>query len=180
MYTARRRVLQMVYDHTLTVDQAVELLEAMELVPPGANASIARPEIVGASQLNQEFIKTLEKIAAMDAHVLIQGLGLIGENVLIQAAHLYHFGNLKKVRFTIVDHDVDKKINNLLLKYPLLEHVADITHVEQTDFYRYPFNTKVDDVAVTFLCTEDDGEAIYYSKKLRQVFFDQKKKFNDS
>jgi two-component system NtrC family response regulator len=76
----------MIYDHTLTVDQAEELLEAMKPTTR-ATPSIAKPEIFGVSQLNQAFVKTLEKIAAMDSHVLVQGEKGTGKMLVARTIH---------------------------------------------------------------------------------------------
>ena len=85
MSTTRRKVLQMTYDRVLAVEEAEELLDAMAAAAP--TAATAKPQIIGDSRLNQEFLKTLDKVAAMDAHVLVQGEKGTGKMLVARAVH---------------------------------------------------------------------------------------------
>ena len=46
MYAARRKVLDMLHAHKLTVPEAEEMLAALE-ASPGEEPSLPRPELVG-------------------------------------------------------------------------------------------------------------------------------------
>jgi DNA-binding NtrC family response regulator len=88
MYSTRRRVLKMLHDHTLDVEQAEELLESIEAsVPDSAAQDI--PQIIGDSAPNQEFLRTLKKIATMDSHVLVQGEPGTGKTLTARAIHAH-------------------------------------------------------------------------------------------
>ena len=84
MYAARRKVLNMLYDHKLMVQEAEDLLDAM-----GAKSapSITKPQLAGDSQWNRQFLKTLDKIAGTQSPVLIQGEQGTGKMLVAQLLH---------------------------------------------------------------------------------------------
>ncbi len=87
MYAARRKVLGMVHEHKLTVDEAEELLDAMEMPRESSSPAIPRIELIGESELNQQFLKTLDKIAATQSPVLIQGEPGTGKALIARRIH---------------------------------------------------------------------------------------------
>ena len=84
MYATRRKVLSMLYDHTLAVEEAEELLDVMETK---SEPSVSKPELTGDSQWNRQFLKTLDKIAGTQSPVLIQGEPGTGKMIVAQLLH---------------------------------------------------------------------------------------------
>ncbi|OGG52319.1 MAG: hypothetical protein A3F84_00425 [Candidatus Handelsmanbacteria bacterium RIFCSPLOWO2_12_FULL_64_10] len=87
MYAARRKVLTMVHEHKLTVDEGEELLDAMEMPRESSSPAIPRIELIGESEWNQQFLKTLDKIAATQSPVLIQGETGTGKELIARRIH---------------------------------------------------------------------------------------------
>ena len=86
MYAARRKVLDMLHDHRLTVQEAEELLEIIE-TPALQESSLPKPELIGDSGWNRQFLKTLDKIAATQSPVLVQGEPGTGKALIAQMLH---------------------------------------------------------------------------------------------
>ena len=84
MYAARRKVLTMLYDHKLVVQEAEEMLDAMQVKP---EPSISKPQLAGDSQWNRQFLKTLDKIASTQSPVLVQGEAGTGKMLVAQLLH---------------------------------------------------------------------------------------------
>jgi DNA-binding NtrC family response regulator len=87
MYAARRKILDMLHDHVLTVSDAEELLDAMEASSAPTEPSLPRPELIGDSGWNRQFLKTLDKIAATQSPVLVQGEPGTGKALIAQMIH---------------------------------------------------------------------------------------------
>ena len=103
--------------------------------------------------------------------ILIMGLTVAGENILIEAAYIYHFLNCKKLKIHVVDIDIKKKVEQLVHFIPAIEEVVDILPIEQTDFLQNYKEEDLANISVCFVAKETDGESVYYSKALKQIFF---------
>ncbi len=64
-----------------------------------------------------QFIETAEK---EQIEIALFGLEALGQWIVLEAAQMYHFNNMKKLRVTVIDCDVDEKIRDLLRICPLL------------------------------------------------------------
>ena len=84
MFAARRKVLTMLYDHKLVVQEAEELLDAMRAK---SEPSVSKPQLIGDSQWNRQFLKTLDKIATTQSPVLIHGEPGTGKMHVAQLLH---------------------------------------------------------------------------------------------
>ncbi|HWR99607.1 MAG TPA: NAD-binding protein [Prolixibacteraceae bacterium] len=105
-------------------------------------------------------------------HILVSGLTLQGEYLIIEAAQMYHFANLKPLKITIVDHDVKNKLKLFLNRFPNLEDVLDIHSVETYDFVKMKnMGAKIGDVSVCFICHKDDAESVNKYRLYRQLFY---------
>ncbi len=62
----------------------------------------------------------------VQVHLLVIGLGEMGENVLIQAARIGQFANGRKVRVTVVDRAASARAADLKERYPQLDQVCDL------------------------------------------------------
>lgn len=109
-------------------------------------------------------------------HILVYGLTKAGEYLIIQAAHMYHFANLKKLKVTIVDNEIRNKIARFYLYYPRISEVLDIQLIDEHAFLTYETDHDLDDVSVCFITSEDDSECLDAALKARQFFYKQKKR----
>jgi voltage-gated potassium channel Kch len=104
-------------------------------------------------------------------HILVHGLGQMGEYVVEEALQQYHFANLKKPRVTIVDIEIESKIPAFLAKFPLISHVADIDFKNSDDVLIGKLTDDLYDVDTCFICSETDSLALKTAKFYRQEFF---------
>jgi hypothetical protein len=105
------------------------------------------------------------------AHVLVVGLGRLGECLAIHAARDWHTrlhespcGAAGRLRITVVDLEADWKCRALTLRYPQLAAVCDLApqamDVHKPEFYEAAFLAEVADVpplSAVFVCFDDDS-----------------------
>ena len=63
-------------------------------------------------------------------HLVVVGLGQMGESVLLQAIRTGHFANGRKLRVTVVDREASKRRAGLVQRYPSLEQACDVRFLE--------------------------------------------------
>lgn len=113
-------------------------------------------------------------------HILVSGLTIQGEYVISQAAHLYHFANLKKLKISIIDSDLKSKLSNFQLRYPNISKVVDLISIDSNEFAQLSkFKSQLANVSVCFICHNEDSESISMYIRLRQFFYGIKNGLED-
>jgi len=105
------------------------------------------------------------------AHLLIMGENLAAQYLILEAAQMYHFANLKKTRITVIADDITEISTRITTLYPFLNKTVDLRYETTGDFFTYPYPVPCDDISLCFVALEDDGKSVYYSRKLRQHLF---------
>ncbi len=109
------------------------------------------------------------------AHILIMGLGSLGQKLLVEAAHIYHFPNLLKLKVTLVDHAINEKMRAMKFMQPFLSDIIDIDLVEIEDLMQLKARFDTSDIQICFVTAPNDSECIQRSIQLRQFLFDRLK-----
>ena len=114
-------------------------------------------------------------------HILIVGLGNVGENLLVQVARNWQSTYIEKgvrLRITIIDKDVEVKKQLLCLRYPQLEKVCELSEVEvdiESEFHKSQFllnSEKCCDITSVYVCLDEDylglSVALLLCKQLKE------------
>jgi len=115
-----------------------------------------------------------ERAALCSAHVLIIGLGRLGESLVVHAARDWHTrlhespcGAAGRLAITVVDQEADWKCRALRVRYPQLTDVCDLIpaqmNVRWPEFYEGAFligNADRPPVSAVFVCFDDDSLAL--------------------
>jgi len=107
------------------------------------------------------------------AHLLILGDNLAAQYLILEAAQMYHFANLRQTRITLVADDVSGIAEKITSLYPFLEKAVDLSYLNTNDFFVDQCPVPCDEISICYLALDDDGESVYYSRKLRQHLFTQ-------
>ncbi len=62
-------------------------------------------------------------------HLVIIGLGQMGESILLQAAKSAHFANGRKLVVTVIDRDADRREKALRVRYPQIDAIVNLSFV---------------------------------------------------
>jgi voltage-gated potassium channel Kch len=100
-------------------------------------------------------------------HVLVVGLGKLGENLVIHAARNWQLAGTypdRRLRVTVVDREADWKCETLRVRYPQLEKYCDLKanalDVKSPEFYGATFFNQPPgetDLDAAFICLDDDS-----------------------
>jgi len=105
------------------------------------------------------------------AHILILGDTLAAEFLILEAAHMFHFANLKKTKITIVSDDINRIQRKMEALYPSLPEVVELLYASNIQFFGEECPIDSNEVSVCYVALDDDGKSIYFSRKLRQLFY---------
>lgn len=119
-------------------------------------------------------VETSEQI-----HILVSGLTILGEYVIIEAAQMYHFANLKKLKISVIDSDIKNQLKRFSNKFPNIEKIVDLIPIDSIDFSHVgEIKSQMSDISVCFLCHNDDAESINKYMIYRQFFYEKTKAFD--
>lgn len=63
-------------------------------------------------------------------HLIVFGLGQMGESVVVQAAKVCHFANGKRLAITVIDRAAEARQRGFFVRYPQFGEVCDIAFVQ--------------------------------------------------
>lgn len=107
------------------------------------------------------------------AHVLILGDNIAAQYLILEAAQMYHFANLKTTQITVVSDEPDRIAHWITSHYPFLAKCVDVRYIFVNDFFAEPCPIACDEISVCFVALDDDGKSVYFSRKLRQHLFSE-------
>jgi hypothetical protein len=113
------------------------------------------------------------------AHLLILGNNLAAQYLILEAAQMYHFANLKKSVITVVADEVKGISQRIESLYPFLDETVQVNYLETGKFFSEFGSEASEEIAVCFVALDDDGQSVYYSRKLRQFLYNQHRKVNN-
>lgn len=161
--------------------QLCQLLREREIAAEGL--STFRLELFnvfdrGARTLLREF-PPFEADAAAAPHLLIVGMGGLGESLVLRAARDWRNRGAAasdgKLRITVVDREADWKVESLKVRYPGLVQVCRLTprqmQVHSADFQRAEFlgaAPEACDASVIYVCLDDDSLGLHSGLMLLQ------------
>ncbi|MFQ5642413.1 MAG: RyR domain-containing protein [Thiogranum sp.] len=130
------------------------------------------------------FLATGPEKTSLPAHILLVGLGPLGESLMLRAAWLWRFrqpAGDAKLRITVVDERAGDKTGRLTARYPQLEQVCEIrvedVSIHSMEFQRADFISNADGCAgITgiYICPGKDADAMSAALSLRHHTLVQK------
>jgi voltage-gated potassium channel Kch len=131
----------------------------------------------GARALLNEY-PAFSETQSRRAHLLVVGLGQMGESLVVHAArswHARHTPTGERLRMTIIDREAERKTQSLCLRYPQLgkvcELVAQPMDIHWPEFQRAEFLFDPDghcDMTIVYVCLDDDSLGLSAALALRQ------------
>lgn len=103
-------------------------------------------------------------------HLLVIGIGRMGENVVVHAAKMWRnlgLSSMGRLRISLVDRNAADKRKLILLKNPLLEPVCELAahglDVQSSEFFAGAFlynEQSACDVSIVYVCLDSDAKAL--------------------
>ena len=131
----------------------------------------------GARALLKEY-PAFSQTQGQTAHLLVVGLGRMGESLVVHAARDWHARRnpvTERLRVTIVDLEAERRTESLCLRYPQLGRVCDLValkmDVHWPEFQRAEYLCGPDgscDVTIVYVCLDDDSLGLSVALALRQ------------
>jgi hypothetical protein len=118
--------------------------------------------------------RLIERDSTHYVHLVIFGFGRMGENVLLQAAHIGHFANRKRLTVTVVDRSAAAKMQGFLFRYTNLDKVCDVTalshNAEDPRVIQAVRSSAGDENALVsaVICFNSDERSLAYAVGLRE------------
>lgn len=135
-----------------------------------------------------KYVKTINQ-GNKTLHILIVGLGNIGENLLLNFARICHYpcnipGEddvnvlLRKNRVHLVDTNVAERLNEIRSLYPRLDQVVDVNTIDKPvkSFGQNDLTDLVttNNVNIVYVCLEDDVERFTITQNIKEYLLKNK------
>jgi hypothetical protein len=104
------------------------------------------------------------------AKILVHGFDMMGENLVLEAAFIYHFAHFKKTHITIVDSNIAQKREKFLKVHPQISAIVELSFVEESPFWA-DLDQYADGIVLAFICSDNDAENYMHAFRLRQWYF---------
>jgi voltage-gated potassium channel Kch len=145
-----------------------------EINSSGINLQIFNIHQNAAKSLFEEY--PIYRYDKGDLHLIIAGFSQLGEQVLLQAAKVAHFGDGRKLTVTVIDKDIKQKESWFKVRYPNISEVCTTRFLEgdfsDQEVYSHMLEEKLSPMYVT-ICLEDDEtsiiQALFLTKKFRGI-----------
>ena len=112
------------------------------------------------------------------SHILVIGMGKLGESVVLHAIKQWRENNLSKndrLQITVIDRDAQLKAESLCVRFPQLEQVCNVVplqmEVNSPDYLRAEFlrsPSEHNDVERVYVCLDDDSLGLHAGLSLLQ------------
>lgn len=140
----------------------------------------------GARALLDEFppFNGIDEIEAGSLpHIMVVGLGGLGESLVVHAARNWRYiyqSTRKKLHVSVIDRLAEAKVESMCLRYPQLEKICHFNmlqlDVESPRFYRTDFlfdSGGTGDVSIAYVCLDDDSKGLSAALALLNGMRDQ-------
>jgi hypothetical protein len=126
---------------------------------------------LGAKLLLQEYPTA---IPDNEAHILIVGMGNLGESLIVHAARTWtmeHGDSAHRLKLTVIDRNAEQRCEVLSIRYPQLPKRSELNPLsiefDSPAFHRadFLFNTGVN-VDIIYICLDDDSRGLSVSQAL--------------
>jgi voltage-gated potassium channel Kch len=113
-------------------------------------------------------------------HLIVIGLGKMGQNILIQAAKVCQYATSSKIRITVVDREAEMKVNSFKRFNPHFTKVVDLYHekldVLSPNMARAAFLNDVNSPSITIfiICLNNDAIGLTTALTLSKSFENEK------
>lgn len=119
-------------------------------------------------------------------HILVVGLGDIGENLIVQVARTWRSNHKelvesgKRICITLIDKDAGSKKVSMCLRYPQLENVCEFAALEldikSSEFYQSKslFESQERYITSVYICLDEDYLGLPVALMLRKQLKDEK------
>lgn len=119
---------------------------------------------------------TIKDETSSQVHILVAGLTIQSEFVILEAAQMYHFRNLGKLKISVLDYDIDTKMISFKNNHTNIDKVIDFNPIDAYWFFNNDeYKPPLPDVSVCFVCFNDDSMNINNYAMLRQKFTNHNK-----
>jgi hypothetical protein len=98
----------------------------------------------------------------------------MGKHLMIEMLKLYHFGNLQKIRITVVDSNPERKLREFEAAYPSFGEIADVNWLSNSGFWTSSYNQEFLDANLLFITTDSDAENVQVATRYRQLFVNKR------
>lgn len=126
---------------------------------------------VVVGKYSPDLFKDFDNTSDPNCNILIHGFNKIGEHIILEAIHLYHFANLKKLIITVIDDKASEKANSFMSRFPLLNQIVRMEFLNTEDFINNRNNKLLAGISLCFICGDLESECYTIANRYRQIFY---------